>query len=133
VLVLVPGHVYEVMPMAALIGTIYTMAQFAATSNSPSCARPACRRRWWPAAGRIGMVLVVITFIFGELITPRTAPLAERIKLTARGAAMSSEFRSGLWTKDIVKSEGMTGTVTGRASSTCARCVGRHADRRQAV
>jgi lipopolysaccharide export system permease protein len=33
--------------------------------------------------------------------------------LTARGAAISTEFRSGLWTKDIVKSEGMTGTVTG--------------------
>ena len=30
VLLLVPGHVYEVMPVAALIGTIYTMAQFAA-------------------------------------------------------------------------------------------------------
>jgi lipopolysaccharide export system permease protein len=36
-----------------------------------------------------------------------------KIKLTARGAAISTEFRSGLWTKDIVKSEGMTGTVTG--------------------
>lgn len=29
VAVKLPGHVYEVMPLAALIGTIYTMAQFA--------------------------------------------------------------------------------------------------------
>ncbi|TFW29455.1 LPS export ABC transporter permease LptG [Duganella callida] len=114
VLVQLPGHVYEVMPLAALIGTIYTMAQFAATSeftimraSSMSTGMVA-----WMLA-KIGMVLVIITFIFGELIAPRTAPIAEKIKLSARGAAISSEFRSGLWTKDIVKSEGMTGTPVG--------------------
>ncbi|GJJ04956.1 LPS export ABC transporter permease LptG [Duganella rhizosphaerae] len=114
VLVQLPAHVYEVMPLAALIGTIITMAQFAATSeftimraSSMSTGMVA-----WMLA-KIGFVLVIVTFIFGELIAPRTAPLAEKIKLSARGAAISSEFRSGLWTKDIVKSDGMTGTVTG--------------------
>ena len=33
VAVKLPSHVYEVMPLAALIGTIYTMAQFASTSE----------------------------------------------------------------------------------------------------
>src|SRR5476649_912514 len=70
VLVLLPGHVYEVMPIAALIGTIYTMAQFAASSEFT-------------------------------------------IMRASSGAAVSSEFRSGLWTKDMVKSDGLTGTVTG--------------------
>jgi lipopolysaccharide export system permease protein len=114
VLVQLPGHVYEVMPLAALIGTIYTMAQFAATSeftimraSSMSTGMVA-----WMLA-RIGVVLVVITFIVGELVVPRTAPLAEKFKLTARGTTISTEFRSGLWTKDIVKSDGMTGTVIG--------------------
>jgi lipopolysaccharide export system permease protein len=114
VVVQLPGHVYEVMPLAALIGTIYTMAQFAATSeftimraSSMSTGMVA-----WMLA-KIGVILVIITFIFGELIAPRTAPIAEKIKLSARGAAISSEFRSGLWTKDIVKSEGMTGTPIG--------------------
>ncbi len=114
VAVQLPGHVYEVMPLAALIGTIYTMAQFAATSeftimraSSMSTGMVA-----WMLA-KIGVVLVIITFIFGELIAPRTAPLAEKIKLSSRGAAISTEFRSGLWTKDIVKSDGMTGTPVG--------------------
>lgn len=114
VLILLPGHVYEVMPLAALIGTIYTMAQFASTSeftimraSSMSTGMVA-----WMLA-KIGVVLVIVTFIFGELIAPRTAPIADKIKLTARGAAVSGEFRSGMWTKDIVKSDGMTGTVTG--------------------
>ncbi|WP_373991189.1 LPS export ABC transporter permease LptG [Duganella sp. BuS-21] len=114
VLVQLPGHVYEVMPLAALIGTIYTMAQFAATSeftimraSSMSTAMVA-----WMLA-KIGLVLVVLTFIVGELVVPRTAPLAEKFKLSSRGTTISTEFRSGLWTKDIVKSEGMTGTVIG--------------------
>ncbi|HJV02461.1 MAG TPA: LPS export ABC transporter permease LptG [Burkholderiaceae bacterium] len=114
VLILLPGHVYEVMPLAALIGTIYTMAQFASTSeftimraSSMSTGMVA-----WMLA-KIGVVLVIVTFIFGELIAPRTAPIADKIKLAARGAAISGEFRSGMWTKDIVKSEGMAGTVTG--------------------
>src|SRR5450830_609346 len=114
VLVLVPGHVYEVMPIAALIGTIYTMAQLAASSEFTIMRASSMSTAM--AAGflfRIGIVFVVITFIFGELITPRTEPLAERLKLTSRGAAVSSEFRSGLWTKDMVKSDGLTGTVTG--------------------
>ena len=114
VLLRVPGHVYEVMPVAALIGTIYTMAQFASSSeftimraSSMSTARAA-----WMLF-RIGVVLVVITFAFGELITPRAAPMAERIKASARGATVSEEFRSGMWTKDVVRSEGLKGSVTG--------------------
>lgn len=114
VLVQLPGHVYEVMPVAALIGTIYTMAQFASTSEF-TIMRASSMTTGMAAAmlARIGAVLVVITFIFGELIAPRSAPLAEKIKLSARGTAVSAEFRSGLWTKDIVKSDGLSGTPTG--------------------
>lgn len=110
----IPGYVYRVMPVASLIGTIYIMAQFAATSEFTimRAASMSTGMVAWMLA-KIGIVLVIITFIFGELITPRTAPIADKIKLNSRGAAISSEFRSGLWTKDIVKSEGMTGTVTG--------------------
>ena len=114
VLMLLPGHVYEVMPMAALIGTIYTMAQFAASSEFTimRASSMSTQMAAWMVF-RIGIVFVLITFVFGELITPRTAPLAEKLKLSAKGAAVSQEFRSGMWTKDIVRSDGMTGTVTG--------------------
>ncbi|MET3134235.1 lipopolysaccharide export system permease protein [Oxalobacteraceae bacterium GrIS 1.11] len=114
VLILIPGHVYEVMPIASLIGTIYTMAQFASTSEFTimrASSMSTSMAAWF--LFRIGVVFVIITFIFGELITPRTTPLAEKIKLIARGTTVSSEFRSGLWTKDIVKSDGLTGTVKG--------------------
>ncbi|HEY0061597.1 MAG TPA: LPS export ABC transporter permease LptG [Telluria sp.] len=114
VLLRVPFHVYEAMPVAALIGTVYTMAQFASSSEFTimRASGMSTRMAAWMLF-KIGIVLVLVTFAFGELIAPRTAPLAERLKLSARGATVSQGFVSGMWTKDVVRSEGITGKVTG--------------------
>ena len=114
VLLLMPGHVYEVMPVAALIGTIYTMAQFAQSSEFTIMrASSMSTQQAGIMLAKIGVLFVVVTFLFGELITPRTAPLAERVRLSAKGAALSAEFRSGMWTKDTVHTGGLKGPVTG--------------------
>ncbi|WP_426100796.1 LPS export ABC transporter permease LptG [Massilia sp. TSP1-1-2] len=114
VLLRLPYHVYVVMPIAALLGTIYTMAQFAASSEFTimRASGMSTRQAAWMLF-KIGIVLVLITFIFGELIAPRTAPVAERMRLSARGATVTQGFVSGMWTKDVVRSEGITGAVTG--------------------
>ena len=110
VALMLPGHVYEVMPVAALIGTIYAMAQFAQTSEFTimRASSMSTRMAGWMLF-KIGIVFVIVTFIFGELITPRTAPLAEKVRLSAKGATLASEFRSGMWTKDNVHAEGANG------------------------
>jgi lipopolysaccharide export system permease protein len=114
VLMLVPGNMYQVMPVAALLGTIYTMAQFAQSSEFTimRASSMTTRMALWMLF-KIGLVFVVFTFIFGELVTPRTAPLAERLRLSAKGATLSAEFRSGMWTKDTVHAGGPKGPVTG--------------------
>jgi lipopolysaccharide export system permease protein len=114
VALLIPGHIYEVMPVAALIGTIYAMAQFASSSEFTIMRASSMSTRM--AAGmlfRIGIVFVVITYVFGELVTPRTAPLAEKLRLAAKGSTMAQQFRSGMWTKDIVHADGVKGPVNG--------------------
>ncbi|CAN7497806.1 LPS export ABC transporter permease LptG [Massilia sp. LjRoot122] len=114
VLLLVPGNVYQVMPVAALIGTIYTMAQFASSSEFTimRASSMSTRMAAWMLF-KVGLVFVLITFVFGELITPRTAPLAERVRLAAKGSTLSAEFRSGMWTKDSIHAEGVKGPVIG--------------------
>ncbi len=114
VLLLVPGHIYETMPMAALIGTIYTMAQFASSSEFTIMRASAMSTRMaaWMLF-KIGIVFVLVTFVFGELITPRTAPFAERMRLSAKGSTVSQEFKSGMWTKDIVHADGVRGPALG--------------------
>jgi len=114
VLAMLPQHVNEVLPVASLIGTIYTMAQFASSSEFTIMRASSMSTRTAAImVGKVGVVLVIVAFIFGELVTPRLAPLAEKVRLTGRGTAVSTEFRSGMWTKDIVKSAGMSGDVTG--------------------
>ncbi len=114
VLLRVPGHVYEVMPVSALIGTIYSLAQFASSSEFTimRASGMSTRMAGWMLF-KIGVILVLFTFVFGELIAPRSAPLAEKLRLSARGATISQGFVSGMWTKDVVRSEGITGKVTG--------------------
>ncbi|WP_322401391.1 LPS export ABC transporter permease LptG [Massilia luteola] len=114
VLLLLPGHVYETMPVAALIGTIYTMAQFAQTSEFTIMrASSMSTQQAGVILAKIGVVFVAVTFLFGEVITPRTAPIAERVRLSAKGATVSAEFRSGMWTKDTIHADGVKGPVTG--------------------
>ncbi|MFC0252804.1 LPS export ABC transporter permease LptG [Massilia consociata] len=114
VLLLVPGNVYQVLPVAALIGTIYTMAQFASSSEFTIMRASSMSTRMAATMlFKIGLVLVGVAFVFGELITPRTAPLAERVRLAAKGSTLSAEFRSGMWTKDSIHTDGVKGPVIG--------------------
>ncbi|WP_426111158.1 LPS export ABC transporter permease LptG [Massilia sp. PWRC2] len=111
---LLPGHVYEVMPVAALIGTIYAMSQFAASSEFTIMrASSMSTLQALAMVIKIGVVFVLLTFFFGEVVTPRTAPLAEKLKLSAKGATVSQAFRTGMWTKDVVHADASAGVVTG--------------------
>lgn len=114
VLMGVPGYVYELMPIAVLIGTIYTLAQFAARSEFTIMRISSMSTMM--AGGmliKIGILFVLITVLFGELISPAVSGLAERLKLKAEGLPVSQEFRSGLWTKDVIREHGMSGAVIG--------------------
>jgi lipopolysaccharide export system permease protein len=114
VLMMVPGHVYEVMPVAALIGTVYTLAQFAQSSEFTIMRASSMSTRMAAAmVFKTGLLFVAIAFLFGELITPRIAPLAERLRLSAKGSTVSAEFSSGMWTKDVVHAEGVRGPAIG--------------------
>lgn len=114
VLLQVPGNVYQVMPVAALIGTIYALSQFASSSEFTIMrASSMSTRKAAAMVFKVGILFVLVAFVFGELITPRTAPLAERVRLAAKGSTLSAEFRSGMWTKDSIHSEGVKGPVIG--------------------
>ncbi|MDE2429016.1 MAG: LptF/LptG family permease, partial [Burkholderiales bacterium] len=39
--------------------------------------------------------------------------LAQKFKLNATGASVTQEFRTGLWTKDLIRENGLTGEIIG--------------------
>ncbi len=109
-----PGKAYDLMPIAVLIGSIYVLAQFAA--NSEFTIMRAASMSSWKAAQilmRIAGVFIVLTFVLGEIVAPKTEKLAKTIKAEAQGGPLTQEFRSGMWTKDVIRAEGLNGEVQG--------------------
>lgn len=99
-----PAYAYQIMPIAALIGTIYVMAQFAARSEFT--VMRVSSLSMLGAIGlllRIAIVLALLTFVIGEFIAPRSSDYAENFRRKMMGASISAEFRSGLWAKDVLR------------------------------
>lgn len=101
VLLSVPGHVYELFPIAALIGTLFALAQLVASSeytvmrvSGVSVPRMALM------LVRVGVVFAVLTFVIGEFAAPPAEQLAQQLRAKAITGVIAQEFRSGLWVKD---------------------------------
>ncbi|MBC7945189.1 MAG: LPS export ABC transporter permease LptG [Burkholderiales bacterium] len=97
----IPGHVYELFPIAALIGTLFALAQLVQHSeytvirvSGMSIGRMAF------ILIQLGLVFAVLTFIFGEFIAPAADRAAQYVRLRATSSVIAQEFRSGLWVKD---------------------------------
>jgi lipopolysaccharide export system permease protein len=104
VALLTPARAYELMPIAALIGTIYALSKLAANSEFTIMrVSGMSTRRLASAVLQIGAVLIVFAYLFGEVVAPPAEDLAQRFKLRATGAALAQEFRSGVWVRDVVK------------------------------
>lgn len=110
----VPGYIYELMPFAVLIGTIYAMATFASNSEftimrvSSLSTRDAC----WMLA-RVGLVFLLFTFLVGEGLTPYTSRMASEFRNSLIGRNVSDRFRTGMWSKDTIREKGREGAPVG--------------------
>jgi lipopolysaccharide export system permease protein len=101
-----PAYAYELMPIAALIGTIYVMAQFAARSEfTVMRASSLSMTDALSLMFRIAVVFAILTFVLGEFIAPRSSDFAQEFKRRILGAEISSQFRTGLWAKDVLRSD----------------------------
>lgn len=99
-----PSYAYELMPIAALIGTIYVMAQFAARSEfTVMRASSLSMGRALRLLVRISVVLALITFVLGEFVAPKFNEFRQHFKRRIEGSSLSAEFRSGLWAKDVIR------------------------------
>lgn len=101
VLLGIPGHVYELFPIAALIGTIFALAQLGA--NSEVTVMRVSGMSGSDMASfllKTGLVFVALTFVFGEFLAPMSDAAAQKLRFKATKSVVAQEFRSGLWVKD---------------------------------
>jgi lipopolysaccharide export system permease protein len=96
-----PSHVYELFPIAVLIGTLFALAQLVSNSEYTVMRVSGISiTRMAAALGTVGILFSVLAFVFGEFIGPPTEQLAQRIRSQAITGLVAQEFRSGLWIKD---------------------------------
>ncbi len=100
-----PSRMYELMPIAALIGTIYALSKLAANSEFTIMrVSGMSTRRLMLSLGGIGLLMVAVTYLLGEFLSPPAERLAQQTRLKARGSQISvRDFRTGVWMRDVVK------------------------------
>ncbi|MGZ9013723.1 MAG: LPS export ABC transporter permease LptG [Burkholderiales bacterium] len=101
VLLSVPTHVYEVFPIAALIGTLFALAQLVASTEYTviRVSGVSLTRLNFSLMG-VGLLFATVTFVFGEFVGPPAEQFAQRMRSLAMAGIVAQEFRSGLWVKD---------------------------------
>lgn len=101
VLLLVPGRVYELLPIAVLIGSLYALTTLARHSEiTVMRASGMSTARMLRTLSRLGLPLLVATFVFGEYLAPPAERTAQEFRLVATDSTVSQDLRSGLWVKD---------------------------------
>ncbi|MEO6031273.1 MAG: LPS export ABC transporter permease LptG [Burkholderiaceae bacterium] len=94
-----PGHFYEVAPIAVLIGTIYTLSRMAQSSEYTIL------RTGGLGPGRalfllanLGLVFGVLTYVVGDYLAPLSERQATELQALYKGDLRLG--RSGAWLKD---------------------------------
>jgi lipopolysaccharide export system permease protein len=96
-----PAHAYELFPISALIGTLYGLSNLSLHSEITAMrAAGLSRFDLGMALSRVGAVLVVLSFLIGELVMPLSESAAQQWRLSALNSLVATQFRSGLWVKD---------------------------------
>jgi lipopolysaccharide export system permease protein len=98
-----PSRLYELFPVAALIGTLFAIAQLVANSEYTvmrASGMSLVQVGW--AVLRVGIPLAAATFLAGEYVAPPAERLAQTVRAAGSGAGsrlIAQQFTSGFWFK----------------------------------
>lgn len=95
-----PGRIYELMPIAVLIGTLYSLTTLARHSEITVLrVSGMSTRNLLSGLFQVAAVFALITFLIGEVVAPPAERAAQQLRLTQKGRTVEG-MRSGLWVKD---------------------------------
>ena len=99
VALMVPSHLYELLPITVLIGTIFVMARFAQSSEY-TILRTSGLGPWRALRTLLllGLGFVVLTFAIGDYLAPLTDRTAQLLKARFQGRITVGQ--TGAWLKE---------------------------------
>lgn len=99
VLLLIPNHIYELLPITALIGTIFVMTRLAQSSEF-TILRTSGLGPWRALRNLFstGITFVVLTFVIGDYLAPWADKTAQLLK--ARFEGNITVGQTGAWLRE---------------------------------
>jgi lipopolysaccharide export system permease protein len=97
----IPKILYEVFPMAALIGSILGLSVLARDSELIVMrAAGVSIMRITGSVLKVGVILALVAMVMGEIISPYTETKAQRIRAESMQTNIGSKEETGLWMRD---------------------------------
>ena len=101
VLLSTPRIIYEVFPMAVLLGAILGLSLLALGSELIVMRSSGISiSQITVAALKLGVVLAVFALVIGEFVAPRSETMAQRVRAAALESSIERKGNSGLWIRD---------------------------------
>jgi lipopolysaccharide export system permease protein len=96
---LIPNHLYELLPISVLIGTIFVMARLAKSSEY-TILRTSGLDPWraLKLLLSLGCIFVVVSFLIGDYLAPLSERTAQLLKAKYRGTITVGQ--TGAWLKE---------------------------------
>lgn len=108
-----PSRLYEVLPIAVLLGAVYTMSRLASTSEFTILRVSGLSPL--RLAGMLtvpAVVMVLVTYAFGEWVTPSADKMRNEMRTVLFDRTLTaSGYISGVWVKDNVREQGAGNTA----------------------
>ena len=96
-----PGRIYELMPIAVLVGTLYSLSTLARHSEITVLrASGLSTQKLLLSLLQVAAVFALLTFVIGEVVSPPSERAAQQLRLQQKGQTVGQDLRSGLWVKD---------------------------------
>ncbi len=99
-----PSRIYELAPVAALIGTLFVLAQLVASSElTVMRASGMSLVQIGLALFQVGVPIALVSFLAGEFVAPPAERLAQNVRAIHRSSdnqMIAQQFSSGFWFKE---------------------------------
>ena len=100
VLLNTPQNIYEVFPIATLVGSLIGLSKLSSTSElNAAKASGLSFAKIIIITLKTGLLIVVLTFLIGEFVAPKGQQLANSIKNLSESTRLSMKNTQGIWIK----------------------------------
>ena len=100
VLLNTPQNIYEVLPIATLMGSLIGLSKLSSTSelNAIKTGGVSFTKIIFVCL-KTGLLIVILTFLIGEFIAPKGQQLANNVKNLSQSTRLSMKNTDGIWIK----------------------------------